>query len=80
MNELQLNIENLEERLLLSGNVFTQGSNLVVQGTSAADTVEVRQIGSNLRVLVNNFDHGQFAVPVGSVSYTHLTLPTKRIV
>ena len=46
MNELQLNLENLEDRLLLSGNVFTQGANLVVEGTSAADTVEVRQVGS----------------------------------
>ena len=70
MNEFQLNIENLEERLLLSGNVFTQGANLIVEGTSAADTVEVRQIGGNLRVLVNNFDHGQFALPTGCLLYT----------
>ena len=68
MNELQLNIESLEDRLLLSGNVFTQGANLIVEGTSAADTVEVRQIGGNLRVLVNNFDHGQFALPTGSIN------------
>ena len=68
MDELKLSLETLEDRLLLSGNVFVDGADLVVEGTTAGDTIEVRQIGNNLRVLVNNFDHGQFAMPTGTIN------------
>ena len=62
-----IGIEQLEDRLMLSGNVFTSGSDLVIQGTTAADTVQVSQAGSGLRVILNGFDHGTFASPTGSV-------------
>lgn len=35
MNKLTLALETLEDRLLLSGNVFVDGANLVVEGTTA---------------------------------------------
>ena len=62
-----IGIEQLEDRLMLSGNVFTSGADLVIQGTTAADTVQVSQAGSGLRVILNGFDHGTFASPTGSV-------------
>lgn len=63
MNEFQLNIENLEDRLLLSGSVVESADNLFVFGTSSDDVIEVRQIGSELRILINDFDHGMFQMP-----------------
>ena len=52
MNEINLGVESLEDRVLLSGSAVTQGADLVVTGTSASDLIEVRQIGTQLRVLV----------------------------
>ena len=72
MNEFQLNIEHLEERVLLSGSVVAQGADIFIQGTLADDFIEVRQIGSELRILVNDFDHGTFQLPAGVVDIAAL--------
>ena len=67
MKNLELALETLEDRILLSGTVFTLGANLVVEGTAIGDTIDVRQVGSNLRVMINDFDHGQFAMPTNTI-------------
>ena len=67
MNSLSLILENLESRVLLSGSVLVDGASLVVDGTAGDDLVEVRQNGSELRVLVNDFDHGTFQLPAGRI-------------
>ena len=68
MNELGLSLEQLEERFLLSGNVYAQGESLFVEGTTNSDLIEVRQIASEIRVLVNGFDHGMFQAPTGVIN------------
>ena len=77
MNNLELALETLEDRILLSGNVISLGANLVVEGTAAGDTINVRQVGSNLRVLINDFDHGQFAMPTNTICLLY-TSPSPR--
>ena len=72
MNELILSLQSLEDRVLLSGNVSAQGADIVVVGTIADDFIEVRQIGSELRILVNDFDHGTFQLPTGVIDVASL--------
>ena len=57
---------------MLSGNVSAQGADIVVVGTIADDFIEVRQIGSELRILVNDFDHGTFQLPTGVIDVASL--------
>lgn len=49
MNEFQLSVESLEDRLLLSGNVVEGFDKLFVYGTTGEDFIEVRQINDQLR-------------------------------
>ena len=67
MNYTELILETLEDRFLLSGSVTVDGSDLLVAGTGGADFVEVRQVGSQLRVIVNDFDHGTYSFPTGHI-------------
>lgn len=68
-NEIvDLQVENLEDRVLLSGNVFVQNDVLMVEGTSGDDLVEVRQIGNEIQVSVNQFDFGRFELPFNNIT------------
>ena len=62
-NSTILCVVSLEDRVLLSGNAFVQDAQLFVTGTDDADLVEVRQIGNEIQILVNQTDHGRFEIP-----------------
>ena len=49
------------------GEVFAVGNDLVVNGTSDANLIEVRGSTSELRILVDGFDHGLFSRPSGQL-------------
>lgn len=49
------------------GTVIISGTNLMVTGTSDSNLIEVRQIGSQIRILIDSYDHGLFAQPTGEI-------------
>jgi len=49
------------------GEVFVSGNDLVVNGTSDANLIEVRGSTGDLRILIDGFDHGSFARPSGQL-------------
>lgn len=49
------------------GEVFTSGNDLVVNGTSDTNLIEVRGTTGDLRILIDGFDHGLFARPSGQL-------------
>ena len=51
----------------MSGPVFVSGSDLVVNGTSADNLIEVRGTTGDLQILIDGFDHGLFSQPTGQL-------------
>lgn len=49
------------------GEVFVSGNDLVVNGTSDVNLIEVRGSTGDLRILIDGFDHGTFARPSGQL-------------
>ena len=66
MNEINLNVEPLEERLNLSGSVFLDGADLIIRGTTLDDVISVVRVEGELGVTINEFDHGLFS-PTGKI-------------
>ena len=64
---LHLYVEQLSERVMLSGSVELNGSVLRVEGTSDDDQIFVSSESGQVRVTINDFDHGLFQVPSQSV-------------
>ena len=46
--------------LLLTGTVGVFDNAVVIEGSAAADQIEVRQIGNQLSVILNGVDQGRF--------------------
>ena len=65
----------------MGGNIGTQTSTLVVRGLATGRV----NVGNNINIIFKEIRVGLilgilYGLLLGSVSYTHLTLPTKRIV
>ena len=77
-----LGVSNIVLEYLESTNrfVFTEERNEIKQNMIAQDKASAKGISSNKIVVKGNVVLARYFVYIEAVSYTHLTLPTKRIV